>query len=164
MKTSTFAAPKLVAAILLAGGCYAPQPTTLWRQDELPDKHWYELSEDDKRIKALAPALQNSITQQRQLVAAEMEKNGSLSPDTRKKVGDLDETCNGAYLVSFDTIANNPTPELNGQFESWDRRRQGDSMVYSENLRMLADEWSRFMLMERPGGSPYDTVNTTGRF
>jgi hypothetical protein len=53
---------------------------------------------------------------------------------------------------------------LNGQLESWDRRRQGDSMIYNQNLRMLADEWSRFWLMERPGASPYDTVNTSGRF
>lgn len=164
MKTSALTFPAFIAATLFAAGCYSPQPTTLWRQNDLPSKHWYELSDDDGRIKVLAPALQNSIVQQRQMVATELTKDGTLSPATTKKISDLDETCNGAYLVSFDSIANNPTPELNGQFESWDRRRQGDSMVYSENLRMLADEWSRIWLMERPGGSPYDTVNTTGRF
>jgi len=36
-------------------------------------------------------------------------------------------------------------------------------MVYNQNFRMLADEWSRIWLMERPGGSAYDLVNTTGR-
>jgi hypothetical protein len=37
-------------------------------------------------------------------------------------------------------------------------------MVYNQNFRALADEWSRVWLMEMPGGTPYDTVNTTGRF
>jgi hypothetical protein len=109
------------------------------------------------------------LTQQRQLVALEQgsEKNSEdkpLSPETAKKVAELDQTCNDAYLISFDSIASNPTPDLNGQFESWDRRRQNDSMIYNQNFRALADEWSRFWLMEMPGGTPYDTVNTTGRF
>jgi hypothetical protein len=37
-------------------------------------------------------------------------------------------------------------------------------MVDDQNFRALADEWSRLWLMERPGGTPYNTVNTTGRF
>ena len=98
------------------------------------------------------------------MVDTESAKDGTLSAQTNKEVAELDEYCNGAYLVSFDSIASNPTPDMNGQIESYDRRRQGDSMIYNQNLRALADEWSRFWLMERPGGSPYDTVNTTGRF
>ncbi|MFM8699656.1 MAG: hypothetical protein ACKOF7_13585, partial [Phycisphaerales bacterium] len=100
----------------------------------------------------------------RQEVEAEMAAGGTMSDATKKRVADLDETCNSAYLVSFDLIATNPTPDMNGQLESWDRRRQNDSMVYNQNLRALADEWSRLWLMETPGGTPYDTVNTTGRF
>jgi hypothetical protein len=65
--------------------------------------------------------------------------------------------------VSFTSVTSNPTPELNGQFESWDDRRRNDAMVNNQNFRMMADEWSRFWLMERPGGSAYDLVNTTGR-
>jgi hypothetical protein len=164
MKMSSITAPVLLAAALVAGGCYAPQPTSVYRTDELPDKHWYELKDSDSRIEVLPAALKSSITQQRQMVEAEMAKDGSLSAQTNKQIADLDEYCNGAYLVSFDSIASNPTPDLNGQLESWDRRRQGDSMIYNQNLRMLADEWSRFWLMERPGASPYDTVNTSGRF
>lgn len=163
MKLSSIAVPA-VLAITVLGGCYTAQPTTLYRSDKLPDTHWYALEAGDSRIKVLPAALQNSITQQRQEVAAEIQEKGAISSETSKKIADLDETCNGAYLVSFDAIASNPTPDLNGQFESWDRRRQGDSMVYNQNLRALADEWSRFWLMERPGGTPYDTVNTSGRF
>ena len=60
MKTSALTFPAFIAATLFAAGCYSPQPTTLWRQNDLPSKHWYELSDDDGRIKVLAPALQNS--------------------------------------------------------------------------------------------------------
>lgn len=162
------AAPALMSAMLAVGGCYAPQPTELYRTEKLPKEHWYALDEDDSRVEALPHALRNSLTQQRQLIALEegTDKNAkkSLSAETTKKVAELDQTCNDAYLISFDTIATNPTPDLNGQFESWDRRRQNDSMIYNQNFRALADEWSRFWLMEMPGGTPYDTVNTTGRF
>jgi hypothetical protein len=166
------AAPALMSAmmtVMVVGGCYAPQPTELYRTEKLPSEHWYTLDEDDSRVEALPHALRNSLTQQRQLVALEQgsENNSEdkpLSPETAKKVAELDQTCNDAYLISFDSIASNPTPDLNGQFESWDRRRQNDSMVYNQNFRALADEWSRFWLMEMPGGTPYDTVNTTGRF
>ena len=164
MKMSSITAPVLLAAALVAGGCYAPQPTTVYRSDKLPDKHWYELSDSDSRVEALPAALRSSIVQQRQLVDTESAKDGTLSAQTNKEVAELDEYCNGAYLVSFDSIASTPTPDMNGQIESYDRRRQGDSMIYNQNLRALADEWSRFWLMERPGASPYDTVNTTGRF
>ena len=165
------AAPALMSAmmtVMVVGGCYVPQPTELYRTEKLPSEHWYTLSESDSRVEALPHALRNSLTQQRQLVALEEGSNENskrpLSPDTVKKVAELDQTCNDAYLISFDSIASNPTPDLNGQFESWDRRRQNDSMVYNQNFRALADEWSRFWLMEMPGGTPYDTVNTTGRF
>lgn len=163
-----FAVPALMSAMLVAGGCYAPQPTELYRTNKLPSEHWYALDEDDSRVKALPHALRNSLTQQRQLVALEegtdKKTKNDLTPETTKKIAELDQTCNDAYLISFDSIASDPTPELNGQFESWDRRRQNDSMVYNQNFRALADEWSRFWLMEMPGGTPYDTVNTTGRF
>jgi hypothetical protein len=164
MKMSSITAPVLLAAALAAGGCYTPQPTTLYRSDKLPDKHWYELSDSDSRVEALPAALRSSLVQQRQLVDTESAKDGTLSAQTNKEVAELDEYCNGAYLASFDSIASNPTPDMNGELESWDRRRQGDSMIYSQNLRMLADEWSRFWLMERPGASPYNSVNTSGRF
>jgi hypothetical protein len=163
MKPSRLAVP-FVLAVSALQGCYTPQPTTLYRSENLPETHWYALEAGDSRIKVLPAALQNAVTQQRQEVAAEMADKGAVSTELSKKIADLDETCNGAYLVSFDAIATNPTPDLNGQFESWDRRRQNDSMVYNQNLRSLADEWSRFWLMERPGGTPYDTVNTTGRY
>lgn len=164
MKMSQIVAPALLTASIMVAGCYAPQPTTLFRTNKLPDKHWYELSESDSRIEALPAALRNSITQQRQMVETETAGGGAISPETSKKVADLDETCNGAYLISFDSIASGPTPEMNGQLESWDRRRQGDSMIFNQNLNALADEWSRFWLMEMPSSTPYDTVNTTGRF
>lgn len=164
MKTSTLLAPALLASALGLAGCYAPQPTTLYRSDKLPETHWYEVKESDSRIEVLPAALRQALVQQRQEVADEMAKDGQLSAAMNKKIADLDESCNGAFLVSFDSVASNPTPEMNGQLESWDRRRQNDSMVYDQNLRALADEWSRVWLMERPGSTPYDTVNTTGRF
>ena len=164
MTLSRLAAPALLVASIAVAGCYTPQPTTLYGSADLPDTHWYELSDGDKRVKALPAALQNSLTKQRQEVEAELAAGGAMSDSTKKRVADLDETCNSAYLVSFDLIATNPTPDMNGQLESWDRRRQNDSMVYNQNLRALADEWSRIWLMEKPGGTPYDTVNTTGRF
>jgi hypothetical protein len=97
-------------------------------------------------------------------VAAEMSSKGELSVETKKSISDLNEACNHAYLTSFDMIASNPTPDLNGQFESWDKRRLNDSMVYNQNLRAMADSWSRFWLMDQPDPTPYNTVNTTGRF
>ena len=164
MKMSSITAPVLLAAALAAGGCYTPQPTTVYRSDKLPDKHWYELSDSDSRVEALPAALRSSIVQQRQLVDTESAKDGTLSAQTNKEVAELDEYCNGAYLVSFDSIASNPTPDMNGQIESYDRRRQGDSMIYNQNLRAMADSWSRFWLMDQPDPTPYNTVNTTGRF
>ena len=137
------AAPALMSAmmtVMVVGGCYAPQPTELYRTEKLPSEHWYTLDEDDSRVEALPHALRNSLTQQRQLVALEQgsEKNSEekpLSPETAKKVAELDQTCNDAYLISFDSIASNPTPDLNGQFESWDRRRQNDSMAHGDARR-----------------------------
>ena len=162
MKMSRLAVPALLAALAVAG-CYAPQPTTVFRSGDLPKEHWFELSATDGRVKSLPDALQNALVQQRQQVAADLTQNGVIASSTLKKVADLDEACNGAYLVSFDSVAANPTPEMNGQFESFDDRRRNDSMVYNANLRALADEWSRVWLMEMPGGTPYDNVNSTGR-
>lgn len=164
MTLSRIVAPVALAVSALVGGCYSPQPTELYGSEDLPKEHWYELSEGDSRVKALPAALRNALTKQRQDIAAELANSGATSDESKKKIADLDESCNTAYVVSFDRIASNPTPDMNGQLESWDRRRENDSMVYNQNLRALADEWSRIWLMERPGGTPYDTVNTTGRF
>jgi hypothetical protein len=163
MKTSRLAVTALAAA-LAAGGCYSPQPTTLYRSDDLPKEHWFELKATESRVKALPEALQNALVQQRQEVAADIQQAGAISNATQKRVADLDEACNAAYIVSLDTLTANPTPEMNGQFETWDDRRRNDAMIYNANFRSLADEWSRVWLMEHPGGTPYDTVNTTGRF
>jgi hypothetical protein len=162
MKMTSPIVPALLAALTL-GGCYAPQPTTLFRSGDYPDQHWFELPATEGRVKSLPEALQNALVQQRQEVAGELSSGGVITSATKQRIADLDEACNGAYVVSFSSVTANPTPELNGQFESWDDRRRNDAMVYNQNFRMLADEWSRFWLMERPGGSAYDLVNTTGR-
>jgi hypothetical protein len=163
MKMSRLAVTALVAA-LAAGGCYAPQPTTLFRSGDLPKEHWFELPPTEGRVKTLPEALQNALVQQRQEVAADLKQAGAISNATQKRVADLDEACNAAYIVSLASVTANPTPEMNGQFETWDDRRRNDAMVYNANFRALADEWSRLWLMDYPGGTPYDTVNTTGRF
>ena len=80
MKLSSIAVPALLA-ITVIGGCYSPQPTTLYRSDKLPETHWYALEASDSRIKVLPAALQNSITQQRQEVAAEMQEKGAVSTE-----------------------------------------------------------------------------------
>ena len=66
MTMSRLCLPATIAALAVLGGCYAPQPTTLYRSDDLPDTHWYELKEGDSRVKSLPAALQNSLVQQRQ--------------------------------------------------------------------------------------------------
>lgn len=162
MKSFCTLSAAFVASATLLVGCYSPQPTSVYGSENLPKQDWYTLSDGSSEVKALPPALRNALVQQRQEVSAESDK-GSLSAETKKRISDLNEACNAAYLVSFDVIASNPTPDLNGQFESWDKRRLNDSMTYNQNLRALADEWSYFWLMERPGGTPYNTVNTTGR-
>jgi uncharacterized protein YerC len=162
MKMSRLAVPALLAALAVAG-CYAPQPTTVFRSGDLPKEHWFELAETEGRVKTLPDALQNALVQQRQEVAADLKQNGAISNATLKRVADLDEACNGAYLVSLASVTANPTPEMNGQFETFDDRRRNDALVYNANLRALADEWSRVWLMEMPGGTPYDNVNSTGR-
>lgn len=173
MKMSSITAPVLLAAALVAGGCYAPQPTTLYRSDELLSdqeylemaRSWTELSRSNySDWKELSDNEKQTINQIWTKAHEEMIRDGKMSPATRQALGDFAERMNTKKLVSFDAIASNPTPDMNGELESWDRRRQGDSMIYNQNLRMLADEWSRFWLMERPGASPYDTVNTSGRF
>jgi hypothetical protein len=162
MKMSRLAVPALLAALAVAG-CYAPQPTTVFRSGDLPKEHWFELPETEGRVKTLPDALQNALVQQRQEVAADLKQNGVISNTTLKRVADLDEACNGAYLVSLASVTSNPTPEMNGQFETFDDRRRNDALVYNANFRALADEWSRVWLMEMPGGTPYDNVNSTGR-
>ncbi len=164
IKSSCLLSAAFLASATLLSGCYTPQPTTLYGAEDLPKQDWYTLSESSSEVKTLPAALRNALEQQRQEVAAEQSSKGELTAQTKKRISDLNEACNGAFLVSFDNIATNPTPELNGQFETWDRRRQNDSMVFNQNLRALADEWSYVWLMERPGGTPYDTVNTTGRY
>jgi hypothetical protein len=94
----------------------------------------------------------------------EMAATGTISAETRKRIDDLNERCNSAYLTSFDLIASNPTPGLNGYSETWDARRYNDVSVYNQNLRALADEWSRLWLVNYPSGTPYNTYNPTGRF
>lgn len=172
MKPSSIALPAFLAFAFI-GGCYTPQPTSLYRSDRLLSDDevlemarcwsdwgrsnfstWNDLSDNTKQ----------RLNQLWTKAHSEMIRDGKLSPETRQMVVRETEALNTELLVSFDAIASNPTPDLNGQFESWDRRRQNDSMVYNQNLRSLADEWSRFWLMERPGGTPYDTVNTTGRY
>ena len=164
MTLSRIVAPAALAVSALLAGCYSPQPTTLEGSDKLPDEHWYELSDGDSRVKSLPAALRNALVKQRQEVTTELANGGETSESTKKRIADLDEACNTAYVVSFEVIASNPTPDMNGQLESWDRRRENDAMVDDQNFRALADEWSRLWLMERPGGTPYNTVNTTGRF
>ena len=169
------AAPALMSAMLAVGGCYAPQPTMadLYGSDKiLTDQEYLEMARcwlDSERSNykvwsSLSENKRETLNQLWTKVHQEMLERGELTPATRTAMRDTAEYFNTKKLVSFDTIASNPTPDLNGQFESWDRRRQNDSMVYNQNFRALADEWSRFWLMEMPGGTPYDTVNTTGRF
>ena len=172
------AAPALMSAMLAVGGCYAPQPTMadLYGSDKiLTDQEYLEMARcwlDSERsnYKVWSSLSENKRETLNQLWTKghqEILDRGQMSSDT---LTNLKSVCDGIRdevryePVSFDAIASNPTPDLNGQFESWDRRRQNDSMVYNQNFRALADEWSRFWLMEMPGGTPYDTVNTTGRF
>ncbi len=173
MKVSRFCLPATVAALAVLGGCYAPQPTTLYRSDEvLSDEEYLEMARgwmDLSRANygewtSLSVNQRVTINQLWTKAHQEMIANGKISPGTRQALSAFADFRNTEKLVSFDAIASNPTPDMNGQLESWDRRRQGDSMIYNENLRALADEWSRFWLMERPGGTPYNTVNTSGRF
>ncbi|MBL9141858.1 MAG: hypothetical protein JNK53_08330 [Phycisphaerae bacterium] len=153
----------VLTAMLVAGGCYTPQPTTLYGSEDLPKQDWYTLGDGSSEVKTLPPALQNALADQRLAVNNEMAAKGAISPDTRKRITDLNDACNSAYLVSFDLIATNPTPGLNGYAETWDSRRRDDSMVFNQNFRAMADEWSRFWLMDAPGPTPYNTINTTGR-
>jgi hypothetical protein len=166
MKSSLLLAASIVASASVLTGCYSPQPTDeqLHGYQDLPKADWYTLSDSSSEVKSLPAPLRNAMVRQRQEVDSEMTAKGALSQETQKRIKDMNENCNAAFLTSADNILSNPTPDLNGQFESWDKRRVNDSMIYSQNLRALADEWSRFWLMERPGGTPYDTVNTSGRF
>jgi hypothetical protein len=184
MKMSSITAPVLLAAALVAGGCYAPQPTTLYHVGDIQEpletdddylemaRCWADLSRSNYGVwKSLSDNQKETLNQLWTKAHQEQLRDGKLSPATksaiaaeRKVLNDKFEQQNIEKYVSFDAIASNPTPDMNGELESWDRRRQGDSMIYNQNLRMLADEWSRFWLMERPGASPYDTVNTSGRF
>lgn len=165
MKSSLLLAATLVATSVLTG-CYSPQPTDaeLHGYQDLPKEDWYTLSDSSSEVKSLPAPLRTALARQRQEVSTELASNNGLTQETKKRIKDMNENCNAAFLTSADNILSNPTPDLNGQFESWDKRRVNDSMIYSQNLRALADEWSRFWLMERPGGTPYDTVNTSGRF
>jgi hypothetical protein len=164
MKPFTFASATFaLSAVLLAGGCYTPQPTTLYGSGDLPKQDWYTLNADAGEVKTLPAALQQSLADQRVAVANELAAKGELSADTHKRIQDLNEACNSAYLVSFDVIATNPTPGLNGYAETWDMRRVNDSMIFNQNLRALADEWSWFWLMDQPDPTGFNTVNTTGR-
>lgn len=165
MKPSTLVfASTALAAALLAGGCYTAQPTALYGSEDLPKEDWYTLGESSSEVKALPPALQGALKNQKLAVDNEVAAKGEVSADTRKRINDLNEACNSAYLVSFDVIATNPTPGLNGLAETWDMRRVNDSMIYNQNLRALADEWSWFWLMDQPSPTPYNQINTTGRF
>ena len=165
MKSALLLAATLVATSVLTG-CYSPQPTDeqLYGYKDLPKEHWYLLPADDSRRVALPKSIQDRLCVVWKRATEDEGKLGKVSPETQKQIDDSDQLCNSLYLTSADVILSNPTPDLNGQFESWDKRRVNDSMIYSQNLRALADEWSRFWLMERPGGTPYDTVNTSGRF
>ncbi len=154
----------VLAAMLLAGGCYTAQPTTLYGSDDLPKQDWYTLPAGSSEVNKLPPALQNALADQRLAVSNEIGAKGAISPDTTKRISELNEACNTALLVSFDMVATNPTPGLNGASETWDMRRRNDSMIFNQNLRAMADEWSRFWLMDQPGPTPYNDVNTTGRF
>jgi hypothetical protein len=171
MKLLTLAIP--VAALVFTVGCYTPQPTTLYRSEKtLTDDEvlemarcWTDWGRSNSSVwQSLSDNRRQRLNQVWTKAHSEMLKDGKMSPETRQLVINETDLLNTEVLVSFDNIASNPTPEMNGQLESWDRRRQNDSMVYNQNLRALADEWSRFWLMEKPGGTPYDTVNTTGRF
>ncbi len=153
-----------LAAVLLATGCYSPQPTTIYGTADLPKEDWYTLSEKSDLVQSLNPAWQAALAEQRAAVATEIAAKGEISSDTRKRINDLNESCNSVYLVSFNTIATQPTPGLNGFAETYDLRRENDVMIYNQNLRALSDEWSRFWLVDQPGGTPYNTINTTGRF
>ncbi|MFO0784252.1 MAG: hypothetical protein U0636_11285 [Phycisphaerales bacterium] len=154
----------LLSAIVLTSGCYSPQPTELYGSDDLPKKDWYTLPADSSEVQTLPPAYQRALADQREAVASEVGSKGAITPETQKNIAKMNEACNSAYLVSFDLVATNPTPGLNGQSETWDQRRINDSIIYSQNLRALADEWSRFWLMDMPMGTPYNTINTSGRF
>jgi hypothetical protein len=173
MTLSRLAAPALLVASIAVAGCYTPQPTTLYRQDKaLSDEEvlemarcWSDWGRSNSDVwKSLSDNRRARLNQVWTKAHSEMLRDGKMSPETKQMVINETDQLNTELIVSFDAIASNPTPDMNGQLESWDRRRQNDSMVYNQNLRALADEWSRVWLMEKPGGTPYDTVNTTGRF
>lgn len=152
-----------VSAALVVGGCYPAQPTTIYGTNELPREDWYTLSESSFQVESLDPPLRASLAQQRAEVAREIAEHGEISADTRKRIADLNDRCNTNFLVSFNMIADSPTPGMDGYAENYNQRRQNDAMIYNQNFRAMADEWSRIWLLDYPGGTPYNTLNTTGR-
>jgi hypothetical protein len=162
--------PALLLTPLVLGGCYSRQPTYDDLIEEATAKadheaeHFFLLSRNSSTFKSLSKGKQAELNDLWRQYHKELGETGRISGDTRNWIDRTDAECRTALVVSFDQVAANPTPEMNGQLESYDARRRNDAMVENENLRALADEWSRVWLMERPGGSPYNTVNTTGRF
>jgi len=84
--------------------------------------------------------------------------SGDIAPAT-----DKDYAPGGIYDVSFESIKNNPTPELAGvNVRDMDVQR---NMLVNANqtTRMFWSDLGRVWLADEPSPlSPYPTVNTTG--
>ena len=171
MTLSRLAAPALLVASssFALGGCYMRQPTYGDVIDEAcasadTEKEFFLLPRESKTFKGFSAGRQRDLNDLWKQYHTELGRDGKISPATQAWIDRSDAECRTALTVSFDAICANPTPEMNGQLESYDARRRNDTLIYNENLRALADEWSRAWLMEKPGGTPYNTVNTSGRF
>lgn len=189
MTLSRIVAPVALAVSALVGGCYSPQPSfsedvalpayaegdaeaakqvneEIMARDRVPNAtdYWFLLPRSGPTFRALPRPNQDSLNSLWTRYHTEIGASGTISSKTRELIESSAASSRTALVVSFDQICTNPTPEMNGQLESFDARRSSDSLIYNQNLRAMADEWSRIWLMERPGGTPYNTVNTSGRF
>jgi hypothetical protein len=72
--------------------------------------------------------------------------------------------CNNPKDVSFNSIKNNPTPELMGMSEREIDVERNMAVVGNQNLRLMWGDLGRVWLFDQPSIlSPWNTVSTSGQ-
>ena len=156
------------AAIALAGCQSSPQPTSVYRSEQLPGD-WFALGSGDWRVQALSPSsrafredFKARLAEER--ASPEYRFYGGYSDATLLGIARAQEFLNTAFLTSPSTINSGLNPELHALAETHDDSRRNHAANANSDLRALRDDWNRLWLDDSPSKlSPYPIMPTGGQ-
>jgi hypothetical protein len=157
-----------VGAALVPACTTGPQPTQVYRSEQLPSD-WFSLPPTDWRFSVLPPSTQEYLASVRTNMDSERQSEyfrfyGRYTDSTLKQRAEANNIANTAFLTAPKTVNRNLTPELFNTAETRDEASWHFAANANNDLRSLQNDWSRVWLTDTPSRlSPYPITPTGGQ-